>query len=43
MALEDELLNRITWKIPNTLALVGSGHAGERNAMTTSWSSARLR
>jgi flavin reductase (DIM6/NTAB) family NADH-FMN oxidoreductase RutF len=37
MALNDELLNRITWKIPNALALVGSAHAGERNGMTTSW------
>ncbi len=37
MALNDELINRITWKIPNALALVGSAHDGERNAMTTSW------
>jgi len=37
MALDDELLNRITWKIPNALALVGSAHDGERNGMTTSW------
>jgi flavin reductase (DIM6/NTAB) family NADH-FMN oxidoreductase RutF len=37
MALEDELLNRITWKIPNALALVGSAAGGERNGMTTSW------
>jgi flavin reductase (DIM6/NTAB) family NADH-FMN oxidoreductase RutF len=37
MALNDELINRITWKIPNALALVGSAHAGERNGMTTSW------
>ena len=37
MALDDELINRITWKIPNALALVGSAHDGERNAMTTSW------
>ena len=37
MALDDELINRITWKIPNALALVGSGHDGERNGMTTSW------
>ena len=33
----DELLNRLTWKIPNALALVGSSHDGTRNAMTTSW------
>lgn len=37
MAIDDELTNRITWKIPNALALVGSAHDGERNAMTTSW------
>ena len=37
MAIDDELINRITWKIPNALALVGSAHDGERNAMTTSW------
>jgi flavin reductase (DIM6/NTAB) family NADH-FMN oxidoreductase RutF len=37
MALDGELINRITWKIPNALALVGSAHQGERNAMTTSW------
>ena len=37
MALTDELTNRITWKIPNALALVGSAHEGERNVMTTSW------
>lgn len=33
----DELINRVTWKIPNALALVGSGAAGEWNGMTTSW------
>ena len=37
MALEDELVNRVTWKIPNALALVGSAANGERNGMTTSW------
>ncbi len=37
MALDDELLNRVTWKIPNALALVGSAADGERNGMTTSW------
>ena len=35
--LDDELTNRITWKIPNALALVGSRAGDERNAMTTSW------
>ena len=37
MALDDELANRVTWKIPNALALVGSAANGERNGMTTSW------
>ncbi len=37
MAVADELLNRVTWKIPNALALVGSRSGDERNAMTTSW------
>jgi flavin reductase (DIM6/NTAB) family NADH-FMN oxidoreductase RutF len=37
MALDDELLNRVTWKIPNALALVGSAAGNERNGMTTSW------
>ncbi len=35
--LDDELLNRATWKIPNALALVGSRSGDQRNAMTTSW------
>lgn len=37
MSLDDELINRVTWKIPNALALVGSTAGQERNAMTTSW------
>ena len=37
MALDDELINRVTWKIPNALALVGSRSGDERNGMTTSW------
>ena len=37
MALDDELVNRVTWKIPNALALVGSRAGDQRNAMTTSW------
>lgn len=37
MSLDDQLVNRVTWKIPNALALVGSAANGERNAMTTSW------
>lgn len=35
--LDPELLNRVTWKIPNALALVGSRAGDERNGMTTSW------
>jgi flavin reductase (DIM6/NTAB) family NADH-FMN oxidoreductase RutF len=37
VSLDDELLNRVTWKIPNALALVGSRAGDERNGMTTSW------
>ncbi|HEX7095529.1 MAG TPA: flavin reductase family protein [Acidimicrobiales bacterium] len=37
MAVDEELLNRVTWKIPNALALVGSRAGDRRNAMTTSW------
>lgn len=37
MALDDEMLNKVTWKIPNALALVGSRSGDERNAMTTTW------
>jgi flavin reductase (DIM6/NTAB) family NADH-FMN oxidoreductase RutF len=37
VTVNDELLNRVTWKIPNALALVGSRAGDERNAMTTSW------
>jgi flavin reductase (DIM6/NTAB) family NADH-FMN oxidoreductase RutF len=37
MALSDELINTVTWKIPNALALVGSRAGDERNAMTASW------
>ena len=36
-AVDDELLNRVTWKIPNALALVGSRAGDEWNGMTTSW------
>ncbi|WP_428119677.1 flavin reductase family protein [Candidatus Poriferisodalis sp.] len=36
-ALADEMVNRVTWKIPNALALVGSRSGEERNAMTASW------
>ncbi len=37
MALADELVNKVTWKIPNALVLVGSKSGDERNAMTTTW------
>lgn len=37
MSVDDELVNRVTWKIPNALVLVGSRSGDERNAMTTSW------
>ncbi|HEX9855053.1 MAG TPA: flavin reductase family protein [Acidimicrobiia bacterium] len=32
-----ELLNKILWKIPNVLCLVGSRAGDEWNGMTTSW------
>lgn len=37
MAIDDELINKVTWKIPNALALVGSRSGDEWNGMTTSW------
>ena len=37
MSLDDELINKVTWKIPNALVLVGSRAGDERNAMTASW------
>ena len=37
MALDDELINKVTWKIPNALVLIGSRSGDERNAMTVSW------
>ncbi|MGH8874974.1 MAG: flavin reductase family protein [Acidimicrobiia bacterium] len=33
----DELVNQVTWKVPNALALVGSRAGDEWNGMTTSW------
>ena len=32
-----ELINKVTWKIPNALCLVGSRHGEEWNGMTQSW------
>ncbi len=37
MPLDADLVNRVTWKIPNALVLVGSRSGDEWNAMTTSW------
>ena len=37
MPLDDESVNKVTWKIPNALALVGSRSGDEWNGMTTSW------
>lgn len=37
MTLDDEQVNKVTWKIPNALALVGSRAGDEWNAMTASW------
>lgn len=33
----DELFNKVLWKIPNVLCLVGARAGDEMNAMTTSW------
>lgn len=35
--LQDELVNQVTWKIPNALALIGSRSGDEWNGMTASW------
>jgi flavin reductase (DIM6/NTAB) family NADH-FMN oxidoreductase RutF len=35
--MDDATVNKVTWKIPNALALVGSRSGDEWNAMTTSW------
>jgi len=35
--LDPELINKVTWKIPNALVLVGSASGDEWNGMTTSW------
>jgi len=37
VALESQLINKVTWKIPNALVLLGSRSDEEWNAMTTSW------
>jgi len=33
----DEVLNKVLWKIPNVLCLVGARSGDEWNGMTTSW------
>jgi flavin reductase (DIM6/NTAB) family NADH-FMN oxidoreductase RutF len=35
--MDAELLNKVTWKIPNPLVLVGSASGDEWNGMTASW------
>jgi flavin reductase (DIM6/NTAB) family NADH-FMN oxidoreductase RutF len=35
--MDPELLNKVTWRIPNALALIGSASDGEWNGMTASW------
>jgi len=37
MTFDNELINKVTWLIPNALVLVGSASGDEWNAMTTSW------
>ena len=37
MTVPEELLNRVTWKIPNALVLIGSRAGDERNGMTATW------
>jgi len=37
VTLDSELVNKVTWKIPNALALIGSASGEEWNAMTASW------
>jgi flavin reductase (DIM6/NTAB) family NADH-FMN oxidoreductase RutF len=34
---DDELINKVTFKIPNALALIGSASGEEWNGMTASW------
>lgn len=35
--LDPELVNTVTWRIPNALVVIGSRVGDERNAMTASW------
>jgi flavin reductase (DIM6/NTAB) family NADH-FMN oxidoreductase RutF len=34
---DPELVNKVTWKIPSALVLIGSASGDETNAMTASW------
>jgi flavin reductase (DIM6/NTAB) family NADH-FMN oxidoreductase RutF len=36
-AVPDQIVNRVLWKIPNVLCLVGAASGDEWNAMTASW------
>lgn len=35
--LDPELINNVTWRIPNALVIIGSRAGDQRNAMTASW------
>ncbi|MGH8950475.1 MAG: flavin reductase family protein [Acidimicrobiia bacterium] len=35
--MDSELVNKVTWKIPNALVLIGSASGEDWNAMTASW------
>ena len=35
--MDPELINKVTWKIPNALALIGSASGDDWNGMTASW------
>lgn len=35
--MDPELINKVTWKIPNALALIGAASGEEWNGMTASW------
>lgn len=35
--LDPELINTVTWRIPNALVVIGSRYGAQRNAMTASW------
>lgn len=35
--MDPEIVNKVTWRIPNALALIGSAHGEEWNGMTASW------